>query len=260
MKEYISPLYIMKLIDSIYENIWKTFDTSKYKKVENYLRMWQEDSNPPFHYMDFDIYYKDDKVDVLKTLYEIPHEKIIKIAIDLWIETPWFIPVITDISFSLETNYKNAYSTFKKAIENIKENPSLSIAMANSSLESIIKYIIENTKFNESKFKNKTLYDLTITILKEFNLFPVENNITEIKNIWSSLINICKNIEILRSNKTEVHWKTDNDQIINDEIMAYFIINTVSTIWLFLIQFYENRFKKLEKNEIWEISIDDIPF
>lgn len=66
MKEYISPLYIMKLIDSIYENIWKTFDTSKYKKVENYLRMWQEDSNPPFHYMDFDIYYKDDKVDVLK--------------------------------------------------------------------------------------------------------------------------------------------------------------------------------------------------
>lgn len=84
----------------------------------------------------------------------------------MWIETPWFIPVITDISFSLETNYKNAYSTFKKAIENIKENPSLSIAMANSSLESIIKYIIENTKFNESKFKNKTLYDLTITILK----------------------------------------------------------------------------------------------
>lgn len=42
--------------------------------------------------------------------------------------------------------------------------------------------------------------------------------------------------------------------------MAYFIINTVSTIWLFLIQFYENRFKKLEQNEIGEISIDDIPF
>lgn len=263
MEKYISPLYVMNLIDEIYQKIWNVFESSKYKKVENYLKMWQEDHNPPFWYMDFEIIYSDNNnIDVLQTLYWINPEKIVQIAIDLWIDTPGFIPIISHISFSLETNYKNAYSSFKKAIENIKDNPSISVAMANSSLESIIKYILENTDLDIKDFQNKTLYDLTNIILKKFDIFPKKDSLNEVKYISSSLLNISKNIEQLRSNKTEVHWKTDIQQIITDKEMAYFIVNTVSTIWLFLIQFYENKFKNMNinSNHHEEISIEDIPF
>ena len=65
----------------------------------------------------------------------------------------------------------------------------------------------------------------------------------EILNIASSLLNINKNIEDLRSNKTKTHGKTDKEYIVDNPIYAYFVINYVSTVGLFLSSFYKNVFQ-----------------
>ena len=72
--------------------------------------------------------------------------------------------------------------------------------------------------------------------------------------MWSGILNIAKAIEELRSTKTEFHWKAKNEQLITDRSLGYFVVNIVSSIWLFLLDYH----KKIEKQEI---DLDDeLPF
>ena len=101
--------------------------------------------------------------------------------------------------------------------------------------------------------KNKTLYELTNQILKEFSLFPNSSMPEEIKKIGSSILSINDSIEKLRSNKSSFHGKIEEDVLINESIYAYFIVNSVTTIGLFLISFYKTKFKTEETEETEEI-------
>lgn len=78
----------------------------------------------------------------------------------------------------------------------------------------------------------------------------------EIRTLSSSLINACKAIEDLRSDKTEFHGKTDSNYLITESLYAYFIVNAVSTIGLFLLNFYKMKYPILQS----ELSIDELPF
>ena len=124
--------------------------------------------------------------------------------------------------------------------------------MANSTLEGILKEILKDDIFkkNISEFSNKTLYELTNQILKELSLFPIGNMPNEIKGIGSSMLSMNKNIEQLRSNKSRFHGKLKEDILIDESIYAYFIVNSVTTIGLFLISFYKTKFKAEETEEI----------
>ena len=66
------------------------------------------------------------------------------------------------------------------------------------------------------------------------------------------------NIEKIRSEKTNMHGKMSDDYLINDSVYTYFIVNSVTTIGLFLNSFYNNKFPEeiIEK----QIEIDDLPF
>ena len=113
--------------------------------------------------------------------------------------------------------------------------------MANSTLEGILKEILKDDIFkkNISEFSNKTLYELTNQILKELSLFPIGNMPNEIKGIGSSMLSMNKNIEQLRSNKSRFHGKLSEEIFIDNPIYAYFIVNSITTIGLFLISFYK---------------------
>ena len=262
MYDLISPKYKMTLIDNINTKIWELYES--YKKVEFYIEKW-------ISYVSVDWSFEEEatftikrdsknNIDLLATLNKIDNETLLKIAMDLEIETPNFIPAIPTFKNEIKSEYLNASNTFQKAFKEIEEHPDLAIGLANSTLESIIKEILKDNIFDKklSEFNSKTLYDLTNQILKELSLFPQNSMPNEIKAIGSSMLSMNKNIEQLRSNKSRFHGKLEEDIFINESIYAYFIVNSVATIGLFLISFYKTKFKIQEIQEIEEI--EEIPF
>ncbi len=246
----------MDLIENIEKELWKQY--SSYKKVEYYIIKWYEhDYNS--YYENFCIERKEeDNIDLTKTLHGIDGgETLIKIAIDLGIETPSFIPLIPTFRNEIKSSYQTASSSFEKSIRQVEEHPDVSIGLANSALESVIKEIIKDENINTKYDKKKTLYGLTIDLLKEFKIFPNSGYPKEIENIGSSLIKVSQNIEQLRSDNTNLHGKTREDYIVDDPMYAYFIVNVVSSIGMFMINYYEKVIKVYTPDEIDE---DDIPF
>lgn len=265
MEWLISPKYLVKLVDEINEVIWK--EIWWYKKVLFYIKRWHE-TNEEYnmnYWENFPIKYQNDSenIDLLATINEMPNDIILKIAIDLWIETPDFLPSIPTFKNDLKENYKTSFQSFEKALKQVEESPDMAVWLANSTLESIIKHILNNENIWIKLDKNKTLYKLVEDILKEFKMYPSKEAQKEIKAIWSWLLNASKHIEELRSNKTLSHWKIWEDYIINDALYAYFVINSISTIWIFLISFYNKKYKKVEdksNDNFDDISVEDIPF
>jgi len=61
-----------------------------------------------------------------------------------------------------------------------------------------------------------------------------------IRNIGSGLLNSSKAIEAIRSSHTEAHGT--EDEIISDPIYAMLVVNSVSTVGLFLLNYYEKHY------------------
>lgn len=258
MNDLISPKYLMKLVKSVEEGIWVEYNS--YKEVELYVKKWHQsewDINGGWE--NFEVVYKDVEkrsIDLLATLHNMPGEILLKVAIDIGVDTPYFIPSIPIFRNELKSNYKTAYDTFTKAYKQIDNDPSIAVGLANSALESIIKEILKDDRFFNKITGKETLYKLTSIILKEFNLQSAELPV-EIKTIGSSLLSVNQSIEKLRSEKTNFHGKTNEDYLINDKIYTFFIINSVVTVGLFLDSFYKMKFPR----PIVKIQDDDdLPF
>ncbi len=267
MDAEISPKYLMKLIEEIENNLWDLFPTSKYFNVEKYIEKWQKfeyrttDTGYNLGYVpQFDIIKKNDKneIDLKSTLHGIDSETLMKIAIDLGVDTPNFIPSIPTFKNTLKTKYQNAYNTFTKAYREIDSDPSYAIGLVNSALESIIKEILKDEIFKDKAKPGDTLYALTKIILKEFKLTG-ENHPVEIKTIGRSLLAINQAIEKLRSEKTNLHGKTADEYIIDDPIYTFLVVNSAASIGLFLDDYYKTRFKK-DSPEIDNSLDDELPF
>jgi hypothetical protein len=168
---------------------------------------------------------------------------LLKIAIELGVDTPDFIPSIPTFKNELKADFKTAYDTFTKAYKQIDTDPSTAVGLANSALESIIKEILKDDRISSKISGGETLYKLTSIILREFNLTNKDNP-KEIRTIGSSLLAINQAIEKLRSEKTNFHGKTTDDYLINDTIYTFFIVNTVATVGLFLNSYYKIKFPK----------------
>jgi len=243
----ISPKYLMSLIKEIEIALWDLFPESKYKNVKNYIKKWSIEKHDNWSGIshNFIPYYKNDgNIDLYETLHWMDGELLLKIAVDLGVETPDFIPISSEIKNVLKWDYKRAYESFDKAIKQIEEDPDLAISMANSTLESIIKHILENADITTKYNPKDTLGKLCESLLKEFQMFPNSDLPSEVKTIGSSLISVANHIETLRSTKTRAHGKAKKDYLIDDPLYAYFIINSVSTVGLFLINFYEKKYSK----------------
>ena len=184
-------------------------------------------------------------LDLNRTLHSMPGDIILRIAIDLGVDTPDFIPSIPTFKNELKSDFKTAYDTFIKAFKQIETDPSLAVGLANSALESIIKEILKDERISSKINGNETLYKLTTIILKEFNLTN-NNHPMEIKTIGSSLIAISQSIEKLRSEKTNFHGKTGEDYLLTEPIYTYLVVNAVSTVGLFLNSYFKTTFSKTD--------------
>ena len=254
MTELISPRYILRLSKSVEAAIWNEYKT--YREVRLYIEKWYE-SDGFNDWENFRISFKDSKeIDLLQTLNNMQGDLLLKVAIDMGVETPDFIPSIPTFRNELKENYKTAYATFVKAFKQVETDPSLAIGLANSALESIIKEILKDERISSKTTGKETLYSLCLIVLKEFN-FSNDEFPKEIKTIGSQLTSICQSIEKLRSEKTTFHGKTETDYLVTDTLYAYFILNAVATVGLFLNSFYKTKFPELKKTiEL----VDDLPF
>lgn len=266
MNDLISPKYQMKLVEDVENALWNMFTTSKYYNVEKYVEKWQEFedryTDTGFHVglsPQFEIKKQpnSDNIDLKSTLHAIDGVTLLKIAIDLGVDTPDFIPSIPTFKNALKSDYKTAYDTFAKACRQIEADPSIAVGLANSALESIIKEILKDKRIQSKINGGETLYRLASIILKEFNLTNSENP-KEIKTIGNSLLAINQSIEKLRSEKTDFHGKTNDDCLITDTIYPYFVVNTVAAIGLFLISYYKIKYPKPQPTP--SIETDELPF
>ena len=123
--------------------------------------------------------------------------------------------------------------------------------MANSALERIIKKICSDSSIDGCNSKD-TLYKLASHILKQFNFFQDKSLNTNIRNIGSGLLNASQAIENIRSNNTEAHGT--EDEIISDPLYAMLVVNSVATVGLFLLNYYEKHYQPDPDLE------DEIPF
>lgn len=259
----ISPVYRMELLEQVEKTIWDKY--SSYKRVEQYIKL-----NQTFYdhwNTDFEIYHftegnNQGKIDLSETLANIAIEapdKLLKIAIDLGIETPDFIPSIPTFRNKIKADYKNAAKSFEKAFQNIEKDPEESVGKANSVLESIIKEILSDERFSDINSSNKTSKNLVREIIKVFELNSNSPKIpSDMKAIASTLTAVSQAIENLRSDKTLHHGQESEKYLIDQPLYAYFVINACATVGLFLIDFYENKFPKPVPK--LEITDDDLPF
>jgi hypothetical protein len=260
--EAISPKYLMKLIKNIEFEIWAEYKT--YENVRFYIEKWHVCDEDWNNYSEnFHIYLNDkEKIKLTPTLHNIPGDLLLKMAIDLGVETPDFIPSIPVFRNDIKSTYPTASATFEKAFKQIEDQPDITIGLANSALESIIKEILKDDRIHIKLNGNETLYALTTTILKGLRLLPNSEIPKEIKTIGNSLLSACQGIESMRSDKTNFHGKTSDDYVVNDPLYAYFVVNSISTVGLFLKKYYECKFPRISTPASidTEEDIDYLPF
>ena len=260
----ISPRYKMSLIQQTASAIWKQY--SSYVNVLLFIEEFQEEIIDPSDGMsygpNFQIFkQKSGAIDLITTLARMPEDVLFSIAIECGISIPMIIPAFPTFKRDL-TRWEHGthvlIENFNKAYRLAYEDPSQSIALANSTLESIIKHILESGKLPNIKYnKRDTLYELTNSILKEFKFVSPTGLQTNIRNIGSSLLKVAKNIEELRSDKTFAHGKGQEDYIIDNKLYSVFVVNCVITVGMFLISFFEEKYVTVNQNQLDE---EDVPF
>lgn len=257
----ISPKYQMKIVQNINDKLYELFKS--YDDVEAYIEKWREVYDD-FGNANFYIQYKDEerkKIDSKKTLHQVDGETLLKIAIDLGLETPDFIPSVPTFKNELKSSYETAAQTFDKAFCNVEKDPNLAIGLANSALESILKEMLKDERLQIQYDSRDTLSKLIKNICKAFRLDNGDSLPQEVQTIAKSLIACSNAIEDLRSTKTEMHGKTQDDFIIKDPMCAYFVVNAVSTVGLFLLNYYMGKYPRQVNNARYEFDPDDdLPF
>ncbi|MCX7997897.1 MAG: abortive infection family protein [Leptospiraceae bacterium] len=253
MENSISPKYKLDLIKKIDVKLQEMY--SNIEEIQAYFELWQKEAEKLGK--KFEIAYGLKHLDTFETLKQLDNEILIRIGIELGVEIPMFIPAIPIFRINFEHRYPSTYETFEKALKQVQDHPDMAIGLANSTLESLIKEIL--TRLQVQDIEKETLYSLAQKLLKEYSLYPEKEAPEEIRNIGSALLNVLKNIEKLRSSKTDFHGKSSSEPKIESPLYAYFIINTVSAIGLFLDGLYQEKFSnKTNESECSEINIEDI--
>lgn len=257
----ISPSYQMRLVQTINDKLFERYRS--YNDVEQYLRKWYESDDygdwENFHFATKKTKENQTKIDAPATLHSMDGELLLKIAIDLGIETPDFIPSIPTFKNELKSSYETASQTFEKAYINVESDPDLAVALAYSALESISKEILNDDRVIISYDRKSTLPKLINTICKSFRLID-ERIPGELKTIGSSLITIAKAIEDIRSDKTKAHGQTDKDYYIQDSLYTKFIINSVASVGLFLLNFYKEKYPERVEETDSRLDDNELPF
>lgn len=265
----ISPKYMMELIPQISQTLWDSYDSTKYQNVRRYIEKWHVDYGGYNNWGDnenFRIYYKDSEsknIDLDETLHKMPSPMVVKIAIDLGIDTPGFLPVVPQFKNVLKDQNQSAFQNFERATKNVYDNPDQAVSLASSTLEGILKTILAHETFSDNKdVAGKTLGRLITSIINVFGFDDAIKAPQELRTIAGQLRGLGKTIEDLRSDKSTAHGKAHNEYVVDDPLWAAFIVNTSASLGMFLWEYFEKRYKpKLtEKESERPIDLSEIPF
>ena len=245
MSYTISPKYKMELVGRLEEKILHIYPQEE--DVRYYIEAWQIKYDCYGNSLNFDLQNKADSncIDLRKTLHRIDDETLLKIAIDLGLETPGFIPSIPMFRNELKSTLETASQIFEKAIHEVENDPSNAVLLANTALESICKEILKDKRVSEGydNNKKKTSNTLVGMVCKVFKC-DIEDFLDDYKKISNILNNLSSGIGSLRNDKTLAHGKTDGDMLISDPIYAYLVINSVSSVGLFFLNLYKKHYPK----------------
>lgn len=263
----ISPTYITDLKMKLGQKIWEKY--SSYKNVKLFLISsvveggWNEPNS-------FQVFYQDeeqDRVDVEKTVLYMSSYETVKMAIDLGIDTPGFLPSIPKFKNILKDENQTAFQNFERAVKNVHENPDQAVSLAASTLEGIIKTILLDDNFTTPKGKNPSLTKLVSSIVKELGFSDKTKCPQELITIASQLRGLGQAIDDLRSDKSTAHGKSHEEYVIDDPLWAGFVVNVSASLGLFLWEYYEKKYKPAKEiennpllNEDGTINLDGIPF
>lgn len=256
----ISPSYLMNLVDKVAKEIWNRYGS--YSKTMLYIEKWHIVEEDRFSsWENFAIETKEPgKIDLDRTLHNMDGETLIKVAIDMGVDTPDMIPSIPLFKNEIKAEYPTASQTFKKAFKETEEHPDIAIGLANSALESIIKEILKDERVKTKSKQGETHYKLVINLLTEVGMFPNNDMPIEIRNIASSLLKASQNIEGIRSNSTSFHGKTEDDYLISDPMYTYFVINSITTVGMLLLSLFKKNYPPQEISFSEGELDDDLPF
>ena len=247
----ISPRYKLSLAEKVEEVLWNEYVS--YDRVLAYIEQWHEIKD---YWENFFIAFKDKdrkQISLYSTLCNMPGELLLKVAIDMGVETPDYIPSVPIFRNKIKENYKNASETFEKAFREVEKDPSLAIGLANSVLESILKDILRANQASDYS-EHDTLTKLVKKCFTQFGIYD-SSLPSEIKSISNSILNAAKSIEDIRSDKTSFHGKSSECEVISQPEYAYFVINAVTTIGLFFL-----KYQPKQQQAIIQIFDDDLPF
>lgn len=271
MTQNISPKYITDLTRKVADTIWGNFKS--YDMVKFYISKWQE-YDYSYDYggvLNFEIVESPKGIDLIPTLMGMSDELLIKMAIDLGIDTPNFIPCVPTFRNELKDEHPTTNDIFEKAYKLVYDDPSMAIGLANSALESLIKEILSDERINVKHENGHTLKKLINLICKAF-MDNDEDMPQEIRTISSSLIGISGTIEDLRSTKTIAHGKSATDYIVSNPLYAELIVNSVASVGLFLQNYYKQNYpqaRQIEEDPFaiplstysqFDINDDELPF
>ena len=213
-----------------------------------YLENWHEEYDD-FGNGNFILWYNDNNrefLDLDATIHSMDGELLLKVAIDLGIETPNYIPSIPIFRNELKSSYQFASRTFEKAYREIESDPETACGLAIAALESIIKEILSDERISVKCREKGDVHKLLDDILKAYSLLPNSENIAEVRTLVSGLQKCATAMGEIRGDKTLLHGHKSGDIVISDPASAYFVVNSVSTIGLFLIQVYKKKYPPIE--------------
>jgi hypothetical protein len=256
----VSPKYLMTLVTEV-EQALSSLDPGDQEAAYYYIKKWHaENQDWNNHWENFTVFTLDNSIDIRRTLHSMPGDILIQMAVDLGVHTPDFIPSVPQIKNEIKQTHLPAYAAFEKALKEVETHPDSAIGLANATLESIIKEILKDERISVVYDKGKTLYALSQDVLKAFGMYPSAEMPSEFKMIGSAFLSICQGIEKLRSEMTSVHGKSNDEVVISNPLYAYFVVNSVTTVGLFLKAFY----KKEYPPEITPVTTsgeeDELPF
>lgn len=182
-----------------------------------------------------------DVVDVFKTLMSMPGDVLIKVAMDLGIETPGFIPAIPEFKQEIRKISDVMANIFDEAYKVALENPKDSASKCSSTLESLLKEILTDSRvagdLEEAYNSKDTLAKNVGKLIKVFK--SKGQNIDRFNELCTKIFDSVVLIGGIRNNHTVAHGHEQNDILVDDPMYAYFIINATSTLGLFLLDCYK---------------------
>lgn len=255
------------------DKILPSYKTDMEKKVRNaldnkyqgrdatyYLQNWFEEYDN-FGNGNFCLCYIDNNretLDLDATIHSMDGELLLKVAIDLGVETPHYIPSIPIFRNELKTSYEFASRTFEKAFREVESDPDTACGLAVAALESIIKEILLDNRISIKSRDKGDIHKLMDDILRAYSILPNGLIFSEIRTLVSGLQKCATALGDIRGDKSSLHGHKTGDIIISDAASAYFVVNAITTIGLYLIQVYKKQYPSVIYYN--ELSSEDLPF